>query len=247
MPWLILFSLCIGLFSINSNAQDRPLEQLLKLEIASYQLSSAFSAYVLFTGTPKFSERLASTVQSLQPIITRAKSSYPNIADKLRASLNYIEEKKELVYSPDDHRLIIGLATYQNPLYQVIKDKKHTLLKKNAKTAEHLTSFNESLLTQISFERVLAQYIALSASSAGFVVSDVSIEDNVNAFSTSLNNMSNQGREHQRLKVKWRFIKSNMLKNPGETSPYITMRTAEDIRKLLTSIYQDTRLSDSRF
>lgn len=247
MPWLILFSLCIALFSATSKAQESNLEQLLKVEIAAYQLSSAFSAYVLFTGTPKFSQQLENTLSATAPILARAKTDYPNIVDKLEASLRFVEAKKELVYSPDDHRLIIGLQTYQNPLYQLIYDKKQTILQNERQTASLSPLVAEYLNTQIIFERVLAHYIAISASSAGFIVSDISIEDNVNAFSSQIENITNKGADFKRLNTKWRFIKSNMLKNPGQTSPYITMRTASDIRKTLLNIYKDARIASGDF
>jgi hypothetical protein len=247
MPWLILFSLCIATFSANSKAQEHPVEQLLKLEIAAYQLSSAFSEYVLFTGASRFSQKLESTIEATAPILTRAKSTYPNIADKLQASLSFIENKKELVYSPDDHRLIIGLATFQNPLYQLINDKKLSLLQDKSKAPTLSPTLHEYLNTRISFERVVAQYISISASSAGFVVSDISIEENVDAFSSRIKNMTNKGAGYQRLNVKWKFIKSNMLKNPGQTSPFITMRTAVDIRKILQSLYKNSLVTNSNF
>jgi hypothetical protein len=249
MPRIILFSLLFAVFSVSANdrSQQDSLEQLLKIEIAAYQLSSAFSAYVLFTGSDRFSQKLERTLNKTSPVLTQAENYFPDIADKLQASINFIQTKKELVYSPDDHRLIIGFATYQNPLYQLVNYKKQSLLENTTKDAALPPLLEESLATQLSFERVLAQYIALSASSAGFVVSDISIEDNVEAFTSRIQQISNKGGAYKRLQVKWRFIKSNMLKNPGETSPFITMRTAVDIRALLHTIYHKERVSGSDY
>ena len=162
--------------------------------------------------------------------------------------MNYIEEKKELVFSPDDHRLIIGFATYQNPLYQLIDQKKKTATKDSSSSLDPLpAALEENLITRVSFERVIAQYIAISASSAGFVVSDTSIEENVNIFSSRLENITNEIHDVKRVKIKWRFIKTNMLKKPGQTSPFITMRTAVDIRKILQRIYKSELVTDSEF
>ena len=248
MPWFILLSLCIAIFSANSKAQEHPAEQLLNIEIAAYQLSSAFSAYVLFTGLPQHSQKLERVVNATNPIMTNAKARYPDIAKQLQESLNYIEEKKELVFSPDDHRLIIGFATYQNPLYQLIDQRKKTAAKDSSKSLDPLpAALEENLITRISFERVIAQYIAISASSAGFVVSDTSIEENVNIFSSRLENITNEIHDVKRVKMKWRFIKTNMLKKPGQTSPFITMRTAVDIRKILQRIYKSELVTDSEF
>jgi hypothetical protein len=249
MPRIILFSLLFAVFSVSANdrSQQDSLEQLLKIEIAAYQLSSAFSAYVLFTGSERFSQKLERVINKTNPVLSDAQQGFPDIADKLQESLNFIQAKKELVYSPDDHRLIIGLATFQNPLYEQISDKKQAILANTSMAIALPPQLAESLDTQLSFERVLAQYIALSASSAGFVVSDVSIEDNVEAFSSRILQISNKGGAYKRLQVKWRFIKSNMLKNPGETSPFITMRTAVDIRALLHTIYHKERVSGSDF
>ncbi len=237
MPWLALFSLCIAIFSANSKAQEHSIEQLLNIEIAAYQVSSAFSAYVLFTGLPQYSQKLENIVETTRPLLTDAQSTYPDIVDKFQQSLSFIEDKKALVFSPDDHRLIIGFATYQNPLYQQLEEvKQSTSQQKNTDVLP--PALAEFLITRISFERALAQYIALSASSAGFVVSDISIEENVNTFSSRLEKITRQDANVKRLKMKWKFIKTNMLKNPGETSPFITMRTAKDIRKILQQIYQ---------
>lgn len=244
MPWIILFSLCIAMFSVNSKAQEQPAEQLLNIEVATYQLSSAFSAYVLFTGSPKYDQELKNVIATNEPILNNAKESFPTIAKQWQESLAFIERSKELVFSPDDHRLIIGFATFQNPLYQLIEQKKQSINQDNSALSPDL---EEYLITRASFERVVAQYIALSASSAGFVVSDVSIEENVNIFSTRIENIANQDDDVQRLKMKWNFIKSNMLKNPGQTSPFITMRTAIDIRKLLQQIYSNEAIANSTF
>ncbi len=247
MPWLILFSLCIAIFSANSKAQEHPTEQLLQLEIAAYQLSSAFSTYVLFTGMPQYSQKLARIVATTRPILTDAKSTYPDIVDKFQQSLSFIKRKKELVFSPDDHRLIIGLATFQNPLYQLIEHKKQSIEQRSPKAPALLPVLDEYLNTRISFERVVAHYIAISASSAGFIVSDISIEENVNNFSSNIENITNKGADFRRLNVKWNFIKRNMLKGPGQTSPFITMRTAADIRKTLQRIYKSVLVTNSSY
>ena len=168
MQWIILFSLCIAAFSANSKAQEHPTEQLLKVEIAVYQLSSAFSAYVLFTGSPKYDQELDNIITTNKPILTNTKANFPNIAKQWQESLDFIERSKELVFSPDDHRLIIGFATFQNPLYQLIEQKKQSVSQNNLNSPVLSPVLEEYLTTRVSFERVVAQYIALSASSAAF-------------------------------------------------------------------------------
>ena len=238
MQWIILFSLCIATFSANSKAQEHSIEQLLNIEIATYQLSSAFSAYVLFTGLPKFSQKLENTIATTSPILMRANTTYPDIVEQWQESLGYIERSKELVFSPDDHRLIIGLSSYQNPLYQLIAQEKQSI-------APQQSALNEYLNIRVSFERLIAQYTAFSASSAGFVHSDISIEENVNAFSAQLESITKENSDVQRLKMKWKFIKGNMLKDPGETSPFITLHTATDMRKTLNRIYKIELVTNS--
>jgi len=239
MQWIILFSLCIATFSANSKAQEHSIEQLLNIEIATYQLSSAFSAYVLFTGIPKYDQGLEKVIATTNPILANAQSNYPGIVDKWQESLGYIERSKELVFSPDDHRLIIGISAYLNPLYQQIELNKQSITQGNKTSAPLPPALEEYLTIRISFERAIAQYTAFSASSAGFVHSDISLEDNVNTFSSQIESIKNKGEEYQRLNMKWNFIKSNMLKNPGETSPFITLHTAIDMRKTLQRIYKN--------
>lgn len=234
MPWLILFSLCLAIFSANSKAQEQSIEQLLTIEIAAYQVSSAFSAYVLFTGSPKFSQKLESVLETTGPILTKTNTAYPKIAEKLQESLDFIERNKELVFEADDHRLIIGLSTSQNQLYHLINDKKQS-------TAQHspkAPALDEYLNVSVSFERLVALYMAISASSAGFVSSDTTIEENVIAFTENIENITNKDADFQRLNVKWKFIKGNMIKDPGQTSPFITLHTAGDMREILQRMYK---------
>jgi hypothetical protein len=232
MQWLILISLCFATFSANSKVQERPLEQLLNIEIAAYQLSSAFSAYVLFSGSPRFSQKLERIIYTSSPILTNAQMSYPDIAEKWQESLSFIKRNKELVFNDDDNRLIIGLFTSQNQLYQRIYSNKQSIAQRSPEAAL-LPALDEYLNTRVSFERVMAQYIANSASSAGFVHNDTSIEDNVADFSSRIENLTNKNINSQRLNLKWKFVKNNMMKEPGKTSPFITLHTATDIRKML--------------
>jgi len=232
MQWLILISLCFATFSANSKVQEHPQEQLLNIEIAAYQLSSAFSAYVLFSGSPKFSQKLESIIETNSPILTNANTTYPEITEKWQESLNFIDRNKELVFNDDDNRLIIGLFTTQNQLYQLIYRHKQAIAQ-NSPEAELSPVLDEYLNTRVSFERVMAQYIANSASSAGFVHNDTSIEDNVADFSSRIGNLTNKNINSQRLNLKWKFVKNNMMKEPGQTSPFITLHTATVIRKIL--------------
>jgi hypothetical protein len=233
MPWLILFSLCLAIFSANSKAQEQSIEQLLTIEIAAYQVSSAFSAYVLFAGSPKFSQQLESVLETTGPILTKTNTTYPKIAEKLQESLGFIERNKELVFEADDHRLIIGFSTSQNQLYQLINDKKQSTAQRSPKAPALSPALDEYLNVSVSFERLVALYMAISASSAGFVSSDTTIEENVIAFTASIENITNKNINSQRLNLKWKFVKNNMMKEPGQTSPFITLHTATDIRKML--------------
>jgi hypothetical protein len=238
MPWLILFSLCLAIFSANSKAQEQSIEQLLTIEIAAYQVSSAFSAYVLFAGSPKFSQQLESALETTGPILTKTNTTYPKITEKLQESLGFIERNKELVFEADDHRLIIGLSTSQNQLYQLINDKKQSTAQHSPKAPVLSPVLDEYLNVSVSFERVVALYMAISASSAGFVSSDTTIEENVIAFTASIESITNKDADFQRLNVKWKFIKGNMIKDPGQTSPFITLHTAGDMREILQRMYQ---------
>lgn len=238
MQWIILFSLCIATFSANSKAQEQPTEQLLNIEIAAYQLSSAFSAYVLFTGLPKFDRKLESLIETTSPILASAYTAYPDIAEKWQESLNFIVRSKALVFDEDDHRLIIGLSTSQNQLYHLIDVKKQSMTQHRSEASALSPTLDEYLNIRVSFERLVALYMAISGSSAGFVHSDTSIEENVSDFSSQIENITYKGADFDRLNVKWKFIKGNMIKDPGQTSPFITLHTAIDIRKTLQRIYK---------
>ena len=237
MQWIILFSLCIATFSANSKAQEHYEEELLNIEIATYQVSSAFSAYVLFTGLPKFNQQLESILETTRPVLANAKTSYPDIAEKWQESFSFIERNKELVFDADDHRLIIGLSTTQNQLYQLIDDKKQSIAQHRLETPTLSPALDEYLNIRVSFEKLVALYMAISGSSAGFVHSDMSIEENVSNFESNIASITNKDANFQRLNVKWKFIKGNMVKNPGQTSPFITLHTAADIREILQQMY----------
>lgn len=247
MQWFILFTLCFATFNANSKIQEQPLEQLLNIEIAAYQLSSAFSAYVLFTGSSKFSQKLESAIEMNGPILTDASTRYPEISKQWQISLDFIENNKALVFDDADHRLVVSLASTQNLLYQMIDDKKEFIAKSNLKASTLLPALEEYLNTRVSFERVVAQYIANAASSSGFAHSDVSIEENVSAFTTRIENNTQNYPGSQRLNLKWNFVKRNMLKNPGQTSPFITLHTANVIRNMLQGVYNSELITNSNF
>jgi len=247
MQWFILFTLCFATFNANSKIQENSLEQLLNIEIAAYQLSSAFSAYVLFTGSSKFSQKLENVIEMNGPILTNAHSSYPAISEQWQVSLDFIENNKALVFDDADHRLVVSLASAQNVLYQMIDDKKQFIKQNNLQTSSLLPALEEYLNTRVSFERVVAQYIANAASSSGFAHSDISIEDNVSRFTSRIENNTHNYAGSRRLNLKWNFVKKNMLKNPGQTSPFITLHTATVIRDMLQNIYTREFVTLSNF
>jgi hypothetical protein len=247
MQWLILFTLCFTTFNANSKTQEHPLKQLLHIEIAAYQLSSAFSAYVLFTGSPKFSQKLERVIDLTGPILSNASTRYPEISKQGKVSLDFIENNKALVFDDADHRLVVSLASVQNLLYQMIDDKKQFISQNSLNTPLLLPEIEEYLNTRASFERVLAQYSANAASSSGFAHSDITIEDNVSAFTASIKNNTYNYANFRRLNLKWNFVKNNMLKNPGQTSPFITLHTATDIRQMLQDMYKSEWVTSSHF
>lgn len=248
MQWFILFTLCFAAFNANSKTQEHTLEQLLDIEIAAYQLSSAFSAYVLFTGSPKSSQKLESVIEMTAPILTNTNTNFPEISKQWQVSLDFIENNKELVFDDDaDHRLVVSLASAQNLLYQMIDDKKQLIALNSLKASSPLPALEEYLITRVSFERVVAQYSANAASSSGFAHSDVSIEENVSAFTARIENNTNSYNGSRRLNLKWSFVKRNMLKNPGQTSPFITLHTATVIREMLQNVYTNELVTNSDF
>ena len=238
MQWLILLSLCFATFSANSKVQEHPIEHLLNIEIAAYQLSSAFSAYVLFEGSPKFSKKLESTLEETRTMLTNENANYPEIVKKWQGSLNFIERNKSLVFDGSNHRLIAGLATTHNNLYKLINNKQQSVAQLNPKTPALSPAHNEYLNTRVSFERVIAQYMAYSGSALGFIHSDRSIEENVDTFSSHIKQIKNKNADFKRLNSKWDFIKGSLAKGSSQSVPFITLHTAADIRKTLQRIYK---------
>lgn len=242
MPWLIFFSLCFTTFNANSEDQKPPIEHLLNIEIAAYQLSSAFSAYVQFNGDPKFSRQLETTLTTNTKIFHTEKERYPAIFKKWQQSLNFVNNSKELVFDGADHRLVTGHAIHQNQLYQLIKAAQAHA---NSQAPNH--DSYEYLTTRAAFERVIAQYISFTGSATGFIHSDVSIEESVADFSSHLAKIPPQNTDYQRLNKKWNFIKGNMTLSASQTTPFITLHTATDIRKTLKRIYKNELLTDNDF
>lgn len=247
MQWLILFTLCIATFSANSKAQEPPLEQLTNMKIAAYQLSSAFSAYVLFTGSPKFDRKLNDAIDMTLPLLKNAQVRYPNITKQWQVSLDFIDNNKALVFDDADHRLVVSLTSAQNILYQMIADEKQLIIQDSSQSSNTSPPLKEGLKTRVIFERVVAQYMANAASTSGFAHSDISIEENVGAFSSRIKTITNNDANLKRLNTKWSFAKNNMLKKPGQTSPFLTLHTAADIRKTLKRIYSSELISSSDF
>ena len=244
MPWLIFLSLCFATFNANSQDQKPPIAHLLEIEIAAYQLSSAFSAYVQFNGDPKFSRQLETTISANHEVFNTAKESYPSIFKKWQQSLKFIDNSKALVFDGADHRLVTGHAIHQNQLYKLIKAAQ---LNANTNTPNSTPNQYEYLVTRAAFERVIAQYISFTGSATGFIHSDISIEESVNAFSSRLDKIPSENASYQRLNKKWNFIKGNMTVSTSRTTPFITLHTAADIRKTLRRIYQNTLVTESDF
>ena len=244
MQWLILLALSLSTFSANSKDLPNPVERLLNIEIAAYQLSSAFSAYVQFNGSPKFTDQLESSIKNSRQILSKIDKDYPEIATKWLQSLSFIDDSKDLVFDGADYRLVTGHAIYQNQLYQLIDT-----VQSNAEpdfTIQN-TAQNEYLNARVTFERVIAQYIGFTGSATGFIHSDISIEESVDAFSSHIKNISNKNTDFQRLNKKWNFIKGNMITSASQTTPFITLHTAADIRKTLERIYKNELVTSSDF
>lgn len=250
MPWLIFLSLFF--IPLNAHSQEpspiedtsthmATVEKLLNIEIAAYKLSSAFSAYVQFNGEDKFSNQLESSIQDSHQAFLNTSNEFPGIYKKWQQSLSFIESSKELVFEGADHRLVTGHAIYQNQLYQLI----HSAQAEANTTDQDLTF--EYLKTKVAFERVIAQYISFTGSATGFIHSDISIEESVDAFSSRIEKITNKNADFKRLNKKWKFIKGNMTAGSKQTTPFITLHTAADIRKTLKRIYNSELISTSDF
>lgn len=244
MPWLIIFSLFFATLTAHSKDQEQPVERLLNIEIAAYQLSSAFSAYVQFNGAPKFSNQLEVSIEASHLVFNKSKEDYPAIFKKWQQSLNFIDSSKELVFEGADHRLVTGHAIYQNQLYKLIDTAQ---LEAESNTSKQALAQYEYLNTKATFERVIAQYISFTGSATGFIHSDISIEESVKAFSSRIEIIPNKNADFKRLNKKWNFIKGNMTKGSSQTTPFITLHTAADIRKTLQRIYENELITDSDF
>jgi hypothetical protein len=244
MSWLVFFSLCFATFSANSKDQADPAEQLLNIEIAAYQLSSAFSAYVQFNGAPKFSSQLEDSIAAGKKTFNKTKEDYPSILNKWQQSLDFINDSKDLVFAGDDYRLVTGHAIYQNQLYKLIDTAQ---LKALPNASKQVSAQYEYLNTRVAFERVIAQYISFTGSATGFIHSDISIEESVKAFSKQVEKITNKNADFQRLNKKWNFIKGNMIVGSSQTTPFITLHTAADIRKTLQRIYKSERITSNSF
>lgn len=240
MPWLVFFTLCFATLTANSKNQEPPVEQLLNIEIAAYQLSSSFSAYVQFNGSPKFADQLETTINNSHKIFDQTNEKYPAIFKKWQESLGFIEDKKGLVFGGEDHRLITGHAIYQNQLYKLIQAAQ---INTESDPSQKLPNQHEYLNIRVSFERVIAQYIGFTGSATGFIHSDFSIEDSVAAFTNNINKITNKNSDFQRLNKKWNFIKGNITTEANHTTPFITLHTAADIRKTLQRLYKNELIS----
>lgn len=243
MPRILFFCFLLLAANVYSESKKSTLEHLLEIEIAAFQLSSAFSAYVQFNGSPKFSEQLESTIKSNQQVFNPVRSGYPNIYKKWHQSLDFVNESRDLVFDGADRRLVTGHAIYQNQLYKLIEEAQ----KKTESIAPAANRRYQYLATKSAFERVIAQYISFTGSATGFIHSDVSIEESVAEFSNKVESISNKNADFQRLNKKWNFIKGNMTTEASQTTPFITLHTAADIRRTIERIYKNEIISSSDF
>jgi hypothetical protein len=228
MPALNILFLFVSLaLSVNSfaNAQSN---SLLKIKATAYEVSAAFSALVFFEGSPKFSAQLNIAIEQGNQIINSSKNTFPQIYQRWNKSILFIRENEQYVYAGEDRRLETSLTVLQNELYAILDQR----------LAEQDSSDHDAYLyVNLKLEKVLAQYMGFASASMGVFHSDETLEQSVMNFDSLLESAPNKNAAYKRLVRKWNFIKRGMLNQGGPTTPFLTLHTGAEIRKLLRKAY----------
>lgn len=222
----IIYLLC--LFGTTVHASESR-DQLLQIKAAAYQVSAAFSAYVFFEGAPRFQRQLNEAITEGSTLLA-GNSVDKNIRSQWQKSILFIRENEQYVFAGEDRRLETSLNVLQNELYVLIDQE---LTKEDAATLKTPDYF----YTRLKFEKVMAQYMGFASTSMGVFHSDESLEDSVNNFSAVLEHADKASPDYQKLIKKWNFIKKGMLNRDAPVTPFLTLHTAAEMRRLLTGLY----------
>ena len=206
---------------------DNHSDNLIRAEIAAYQLSSAFSAFVFFEGAPRFSKELRRARQQGDQMMQIISERYPQIQQQWQQASGFTAEKEDTVFDGADMRLEIGLSVYQNELYRQIN---------LAKQQSELIASNY-LQARLKLEKILAQYM-YSAVSAGAYNSENNIDEDAQLLSEMITRLPDHASLRNKLTRKWSFIKTKVLATKEQVAPFLTLHTANDIRKLLAAMQQ---------
>lgn len=219
------FSVILLAFLLQAAHASDEQDDLLKIEISAYQMSTAFSAFVFFEGDPRFVKQLQQSRQQGADIFKGLSAQYPGIHRQWQQASSFTADSENTVFDGSDLRLEIGLSVYQNELYRQINQKK----------SEHEESHNAYLQAQLNLEKILAQYM-YSAISAGAYNNDNSMDENAIEFSRQIETVSHSS-GYKRLARKWNFVKNRILNNKQQVTPFMTLHAAKDIRKLLAKAF----------
>lgn len=228
MPYLkTLFASLMLICSANSVA-DAQENNLLKIKASAYQVSAAFSALVFFEGSPKFSAQMNAAIEQGTQLVNANKNTFPKVNQRWNKSIQFIRDNEQYVYAGEDRRLETSLTVLQNELYLVLDQK----------IAESDDAQRDAyLFATLKLEKVLAQYMGFASASMGVFHSDEPLEESVMNFDNLLKTAPVQEVAYQRLMKNWNFIKRGMLNQGGPSTPFLTLHTGGEIRKLLGAVY----------
>lgn len=207
--------------SLASALTEQP--NITQLEIASYRLSSQFSAFVFFEGDDRYRQQLVDSRKNISQQITEL--GLIPISDAWQACNEFVTEKEQHVFDGTDQRLQIKFNIHNNQVYRAIEQ-----LKSENKLPSNTTQV--SLLT-LQLEKILAVYMASISSNMGGIYTGQSLPEMTEDFSQQISQLKNQKQLQGKLLRKWNFIKKNLVDTEQQAAPYITLYTIDNIRKIL--------------
>lgn len=215
MRYLITFLLIY--FSAVSYA-DNEYEEL---ELLSYRMSSAFSAFVFFEGQQEYLQQAQQFLDEGNALLKQADEKHPELQRIWQQATDFITQHGTSYAT--------GVNNSREANWVLLSQDIHAKLS----SINQSNYSSERIRLQLEMEQILALYMKfINAASGGYGISqaEITIDDRVKKVSEILQGDSFT---NNRLKRKWNYIQHTLLSYNSNAAPYIVMKVFDDMRKII--------------
>lgn len=215
MRYLITFFLIY--FSACSYA-DKEYEEL---ELLSYRMSSAFSAFIFFEGQQEYLDQAQQFLNAGNVLLKQTDEAHPELQKIWEQAVKFITQHGKSYAT--------GVNNSREANWVLISQDIHSTLSR----INNNNYSSEKIRLQLEMEQILALYMKfINAASGGYGISqaEITIDDRVKKVSDILQKESFNNRQ---LKRKWNYIKRTLLSYNTNAAPYIVMKVFDDMREII--------------